>query len=306
MTRISTILRALALAACLLPACLESNPQPSPGGGHDAAEPMADTGKPAPGVDASGPGGDTVGGEDVSLPDLPADGSAPPEDTVEADATDIVSDLFDVVPDISDILIDLLDGGDVCIPDCAGPDGPKECGDDGCGGSCGVCINNCDPCGMGGPYEDPGLCMPDGVCAQVCCPLCCDGLECGDDGCGGACGMCGDGEVCVQNHCEPSGGNCEDPVEYPDCKSDLLEEACADAGGNYGSFGMSPASFCLCPAGDAGCPCDSGDDCVGICFAPIDGDCQVLTEGTCSKSVTIFGCFCIFEQEGEAWGICID
>jgi len=26
-----------------------------------------------------------------------------------------------------------------CIPDCTGPLGPKECGDDGCGGSCGAC-----------------------------------------------------------------------------------------------------------------------------------------------------------------------
>jgi hypothetical protein len=26
-----------------------------------------------------------------------------------------------------------------CVPDCEGPLGPKECGDDGCGGTCGIC-----------------------------------------------------------------------------------------------------------------------------------------------------------------------
>jgi hypothetical protein len=26
-----------------------------------------------------------------------------------------------------------------CVPDCTGPLGPKECGSDGCGGSCGTC-----------------------------------------------------------------------------------------------------------------------------------------------------------------------
>jgi len=31
---------------------------------------------------------------------------------------------------------------------------------------------------------------PEGVCATVCCPLCCDDVECGDDGCGGSCGVC--------------------------------------------------------------------------------------------------------------------
>ena len=76
----------------------------------------------------------------------------------------------------------------VCQPACEG----KVCGDDGCGGSCGVCINPCDPCGVkGGPWEDPDLCMePEGLCATVCCPLCCDDVVCGDDGCGGTCGVC--------------------------------------------------------------------------------------------------------------------
>ncbi len=86
---------------------------------------------------------------------------------------------------------DTLDTSDPdlpCVPDCEG----RDCGDDGCGGSCGVCVNPCDPCGLkGGPWEDPSLCLePEGVCTTLCCPLCCDDVECGDDQCGGSCGVC--------------------------------------------------------------------------------------------------------------------
>lgn len=293
----------LLLLALLVPGCLESNPQPSPAGA-DALEPGADTAGPVPGEDTA-PGGDMVL-QDLSSPDAMADGVEPPEDSVETDAMDVLPDL----PDIDDIgadLFDLLpDLPDACVPDCDGPFGPKDCGGDGCGGSCGVCMNSCDPCGaMGGPYEDPELCM-DGYCAQVCCPLCCDDLACGDDGCGGACGMCGEGEVCVQNQCEPDGETCGDPDKYADCTADLDEAACVEAGGTFGMGGLSPIPFCLCPSGDGGCPCHDGDTCVGICYAPLDGDCQELTEGTCSDTKIMFGCFCIFQEPGEAWGICID
>jgi len=292
------------ITAVLLPGCLESNPQPSPVG-IDNGGAAQDTAGPMPGEDTVFPGGDLVGWEEVSISDTADDSVGPPEDAVETDALDIVPDLPDVPTDLPDVM---LDTPDVCVPNCAGPDdGPKECGDDGCGGSCGACINNCDPCGaMGGPFEDPDLCMPEGICAQVCCPICCDDLECGDDGCGGACGMCGDSEICMQNHCEPDDGACGDPEEYADCKSELGEEACAAAGGTFGQFGLSPVPFCLCPSGDGGCPCKSSDTCVGICWAPLDGDCQELTEGTCSETKIMFGCFCIFQEEGEAWGICID
>ncbi|MFH1532672.1 MAG: hypothetical protein ABIK09_18250 [Pseudomonadota bacterium] len=288
----------LTIALLLTPSCLESNPQPSPVG-HDGEGAAMDTAGPAPGEDAALPGGDVVGWGEVAISDTECDGAGPPEDAVPADAVDITPDLLDVLTDLPD----------VCVPSCTGPDdGPKECGDDGCGGSCGACINNCDPCGtMGGPFEDPNLCMePEGLCAQVCCPLCCDGLECGDDGCGGACGMCDDGEICADNHCEADDKPCGDPEAYADCTSDLDADPCAEAGGTFGQFGLSPVPFCLCPSGDGGCPCDGPGDCVGICWAPIDGGCQELTAGTCSETTVMFGCFCIFQEEGEAWGICID
>ncbi|MFH1530861.1 MAG: hypothetical protein ABIK09_09040 [Pseudomonadota bacterium] len=72
-------------------------------------------------------------------------------------------------------------GLEPCEPDCAGVD----CGDDGCGGSCGTC--------------DPGFTCEDGAC-EVCTPAC-DGLECGDDGCGGVCGECILGSGCADGVC---------------------------------------------------------------------------------------------------------
>ncbi len=59
-----------------------------------------------------------------------------------------------------------------CQPLCNG----KQCGDDGCGGSCGTC-----PTGSG--------CSAEGECISGCMPNCA-GKVCGDDGCGGSCGTC--------------------------------------------------------------------------------------------------------------------
>ena len=99
-------------------------------------------------------------------------------------------------------------GGDSasCAPACDG----KICGDDGCGGVCGVC-----------PESFPFCFEPMGVCSN-CLPDC-EGLVCGQDGCGGSCGGCEAGEVC-------EGGAC---VCSPDCP----EEAC---GAPDGCGGVCP------------------------------------------------------------------
>lgn len=68
---------------------------------------------------------------------------------------------------------------DICVPDCDG----RDCGDDGCGGSCGAC-------------ED-GSCLENGTC---CTPDCGD-RKCGDNGCGGSCGSCLFGSVCQDGAC---------------------------------------------------------------------------------------------------------
>ena len=68
------------------------------------------------------------------------------------------------------------DGQCVCLPDCTG----KDCGPDGCGGTCGDLDGLC-PLGH--------LCTMWGQCVGDCLPDCA-GKECGDDGCGGSCGTC--------------------------------------------------------------------------------------------------------------------
>lgn len=79
----------------------------------------------------------------------------------------------------------------VCVPDCVPVCVGKECGPDGCGGSCGTC--------PAGKHCDHGACVPD------CVPVCV-GKECGPDGCGGSCGTCDEGEVCAAGICmTPSG-----------------------------------------------------------------------------------------------------
>ena len=67
-----------------------------------------------------------------------------------------------------------------CVPSC----GSRQCGPDGCGGSCGLCSNY-----AGRPY-----CHRDGMCEATLCEPECEGKTCGPDGCGGVCGTCDIGE----------------------------------------------------------------------------------------------------------------
>jgi hypothetical protein len=85
-----------------------------------------------------------------------------------------------------------------CVPECGG----MECGDDGCGGSCGDCSD------YGSGFE----CGPDDMCITGSCIPNCDGKTCGDNGCGGSCGECGEYSICnEQGNCE-----CEDEEIYID------------------------------------------------------------------------------------------
>ena len=73
---------------------------------------------------------------------------------------------------------------DMCKLECSG----KNCGDDGCGGSCGECS------------EEGALCL-DGIC----CAPDCEGRVCGTDGCGDSCGECVGGS-CSNGSCISGGG----------------------------------------------------------------------------------------------------
>jgi hypothetical protein len=68
-------------------------------------------------------------------------------------------------------------GSQECEPNCTN----RNCGDDGCGGSCGECSGICES-QVGQCMTIPTFCIPS-----------CVMRSCGDDGCGGSCGQCTNG-----------------------------------------------------------------------------------------------------------------
>jgi len=73
-----------------------------------------------------------------------------------------------------------------CVAGCTADCTNRQCGSDGCGGSCGSC--------GGGQICARGQCVVD-------CVRDCDGKTCGDDGCGGLCGECEAGASCIGGAC---------------------------------------------------------------------------------------------------------
>ncbi len=138
-----------------------------------------------------GGGGTTDKGAGVDTPDPgPQPDTTPQEDTTPQPDTTPPPDVApEPGPDYN-----------VCTPECEG----KECGPDGCDGSCGTCeVGTCN--------ETTGQCecTPD-----------CTGKECGDDGCGGSCGTCDDPAKPVCNE----QGICEA------CTPDCTGKECGDGG----------------------------------------------------------------------------
>jgi len=134
-----------------------------------------------------------------------------------------------------------IDKSQACTPSCTS----KECGDDGCGGSCGTCESGqsctngkcqaectpdcgnkvCGDNGCGGTCGDckDGETCEAGVC-QACTPACTD-KQCGDNGCGGTCGDCKDGETCDQGQCK---GNCTPDCAGKECGSNGCGGQCGE------------------------------------------------------------------------------
>jgi hypothetical protein len=123
----------------------------------------------------------------------------------------------------------------LCAADCEG----RECGSDGCQGSCGSCDfeQRCD--------EARGRCeAEDGEEAAAACEPDCDDRECGSDGCGGSCGSCAGGAACE------AAGRCARAV--PACGNGRVEsgEEC-DGGDRCGPdcrIAETPSDFEQCQA----------------------------------------------------------
>ena len=175
---------------------------------------------------------------------------------------------------------------DVCTPNCEG----KECGDDGCGGTCGEC-------------DDEDLCdgeeiCEDGQCIDGTALDCDDGNVCTDDSCEALQGCvhvaldgepCEDGnpctldDVCVDDDCQGGAWNsCDDENPCTDdsckvgagCQNDAVpdgaEPACDDG---------NPCTEDLCASGDCANPLLPLDQLViEDCLCEEDADCADLND----------------------------
>jgi hypothetical protein len=142
--------------------------------------------------------GDAVGASDAVTP-TGADGKVATDGTLTdggnatPDAKDGGETTIDATGDdtaAQDVVVLTDTGKDTtCTPQCAA----IECGDDGCGGSCGKCPGAAPQC-------------IEGICKkQTTCTANCSGKTCGSDGCGGSCGKCGANASCEAGQCKTKG-----------------------------------------------------------------------------------------------------
>jgi len=162
-----------------------------------------------------------------------------------------------------------------CTPRCQG----KECGDDGCQGSCppgcasgehcsqGLCECDFAPCGS-------QCCAQGQSCYQgACCTPNCQGRLCGDDGCGGSCGDCGTNEFCDGD------GMCQ---SMPD---DCRQEACPKG------------YYCDLNTGECKTGCISDDDC------PQPGSCELASHSCqCDSGYHACSNLCLADDSTDSCG----
>ncbi len=114
--------------------------------------------------------------------------------------------------------------------------------------------------------------------SAACIPAECDGISCGDDGCGGTCG-CDDGNVCGDGTCEPAavGDQCGNPfivgaLPYTDS---------GDVDDYFNDYGYSAGS---CPGETGGF--NGGAEDVVYAFTPeTDGDYEIVFDTTWDSTV---------------------
>jgi len=152
-----------------------------------------------------------------------------------------------------------------CVGSCTPDCNNKQCGDDGCGGSCGTCSDT-QMCNTN-TFQCVGSCTPD-----------CNNKQCGDDGCGGSCGICSDSQICNTNTFQCV-GSCT-----PDCNNKLCgDDGCSGSCGNCSDSQVCDTDTFRC-VGNCTPSCDykeCGDDgCGGSC-------------GTCSNTQSCSNFECV-------------
>jgi len=165
-----------------------------------------------------------------------------------------------------------------CIEDCTG----KECGDDGCGGSCGDC-NGTDVC------DGTGQCVPLEECVpETCISL---GKECGtwNDDCEGTldCGDCDVGDSCSNGICV----GCT-----PDCScasATCIGDTCSDGCSGICAGTLAPdCGIRECGPAPNGCggsnecgTCGAGEHCESGTCVPDTASCELTNAYWSDESV---------------------
>ena len=177
---------------------------------------------------------------------------------------------------------------DGCASDCSS----RECGDDGCGGSCGTCVAG-------------ATCGADGLC---CTPSCVDAsgasMDCGNDGCGASCGQCTGGESCSSGghcvpacdgivcgaceHCDSTTATCVPDADGTSCDDGLYctvsdrcqQGACLGAGERDCSALNTNCRLGVCREAQAACVAQAFED-----GRPCESDARECTEDVCRAGV---------------------
>ena len=245
------------------------------------------------------PGEDTASVGDSTEPPLdtviaPEDTLAPPEDVLHQDfgPEDTLAPPEDVLHQDFGPEDTLAPPEDVLHQDF-GPEGPPT-EDTLVPPEDTPCVPDCDgiECGDDGCGGACGTCggpqdlCVDGLC--LCQPLC-DGLECGDDGCGGACGACeGPQDLCVDGlcACQPL---CETPGGDPlECGPDGCGGVCGECVAPDTCDGETGLCVCDCTGAAPSPVCDEA---TGMTWehgcAAICAGVADFVPGPCSQSCII-------------------
>lgn len=184
--------------------------------------------------------------------------------------------------------------GEGCIPDCTG----RNCGDNGCGDTCGSCPTGED-------CNSTGQCVLTEECTETCTSL---GLECGYV-CGESCGLCPTNVLhttyrcvyglCIIESCEEGWANCDGNIANG-CEAELGTDLnCASCGDVCTSGHCIDGSCTTCNSAwlypespgvecDGGVNCNFNCTCVGEYVPDGIGGCQV------PASISTCPSYCIF------------
>ena len=144
------------------------------------------------------------------------------------------------------------------------------------------------PSGDAGTKDVGSAEPPDSACTPSC-----DGMACGDDGCGGSCGECEEGKLCdLAGTCQEL-TTCSPTCDDKDCGDDGCGGSCGECDTGYACSDTGECEAVACAATCDGKECGS-DGCEGTCgtcaddeFCTDEGLCE---EGTCVPDCIGFDC----------------